>query len=394
MINETRQNKDGARPRVLLVTASVGTGHNQAARALEEELCARNVADVQCVDSLDFTPRLFRAKYAGGYSLTFTRFAFFYGLGFRLLDRPTGSARTWDERYRLRGERKALGKFADFVREFNPDVIVYTHFLAPAIIQPMIQRGEINPRQIMVVTDIQVHRWWYSEGIDKWFIAQEASRQQLLRWDIDPAKIVVSGIQLRSKWDIPEQSQAPDFCQIRKAFSLPEGKKIVLLSGGTAFTCGPIERIAHRIVSGRDDICVVVLGGRNKQLLGKLSGLPEAREGKIIPVGFTDRLHELMRCASLILTKAGGLITTECLATQLPMVILQPVPGQESGNARFYADQGAAVVARNPKQSVRLVHQLLDDESRLAEMSQNAAALKFPGRLTITDAISEFANRQ
>jgi processive 1,2-diacylglycerol beta-glucosyltransferase len=389
MVDENHQNKNGARPRVLLVTASVGTGHNQAARALEEELHTRDFAEVKCVDSLDFTPRLFRAKYAGGYSLTFTRFPFFYGIGFRLLDRPTGPGRTMGERYRLLSEGRALKKLADFVREFNPDVIVYTHFLAPAIIQQMIHRGEINPRQMMVVTDIKIHRWWYCESIDTWFLPQEASRQQLLGWNIDPSKIVVSGIPLRSKWDPPQQGQSLDIQQIRKAFSLPEDKKIVLLSGGTAFTCGPIERIARQLVTGRDDICVVVLGGRDKQLLGKLGSLPEARDGKIIPVGFTDRLHELMRCASLILTKAGGLITTECLATQLPMVILQPVPGQESGNAQFYAEQGAAVVARNAKQSVHLVHQLLDDESRLAEMSQNAAALKFPGRCTIVDAIAD-----
>jgi len=390
MEHEIRQNKNGARPRVLLVTASVGTGHNQAVRALEEELRARDCAEIECVDCLDFTPRVFRAKYAGGYSLMFTRFSFFYGIGFCLLDRPRGSGRTPGEKYRLGRERKALKKFADFVRKFNPDVIVYTHFLAPAVIQPMIRCGEINPKQMMVVTDIKVHRWWYSEGIDTWFIAQEASRQQLLKWNIDSSQIVVSGIPLRSKWDLlqqTQQAQSSDLWQIRKAFSLPDNKKIVLLSGGTAFTCGPIERIARRIVSGRDDICVVVLGGRNKQLLGKLGRLTEAREGKIIPVGFTDRLHELMRCASLMLTKAGGLITTECLATGLPMVILQPVPGQESGNARFYATNGAAVVASNAKQSVRLVRQLLDDPSRLAEMSQNAAALKLPGRLTIIDAI-------
>ena len=385
MLNDICQNKDSVRPRVLLVTASVGTGHNQAARALEEELRARDFAEVRCVDSLDFTPRLFRAKYAGGYSLTFTRFPFFYGIGFRLLDRPTGSGRTLGEKYRFWRERRALRKLADFVREFNPDVIVYTHFLASSAIQPMVQRGEINPRQMMVITDIKLHRWWYSEGIDKWFIAQEASRQQLLRWNIDSARIVVSGIPLRAKWDIPPQSQ--NLQQIRRAFSLPEGKKIVLLSGGTAFTCGPIGRIARQIVFERNDICVVVLGGRNKQLLGKLGGLSEVREGKIIPVGFTDRLHELMCCASLMLTKAGGLITTECLATQLPMVILPPVPGQESGNAQFYAEQGAAVVARNTKQTVRLAHQLLDDESRLTKMSQNAGALKFPGRTTIVDAI-------
>ena len=90
MVNEIRQNKDRPRPRVLLVTASVGTGHNQAARALEKELLARDFAEIKCVDSLDFTPRLFRAKYAGGYSLMFTRLPFFYGIGFRLLGLPNG----------------------------------------------------------------------------------------------------------------------------------------------------------------------------------------------------------------------------------------------------------------------------------------------------------------
>ncbi|MCK5114806.1 MAG: hypothetical protein KAR11_08605 [Phycisphaerae bacterium] len=387
MTNKSNSISPAQRPRVLLVTASVGTGHNQAARALEEELHARNITDIKCVDAMDFTPRLFRAKYAGGYALTFTRLSFFYGLGFRMLDRPTGSARTPGEKYRLWRECRALKRLADFIREFNPDVIVYTHFLAAAAVQPMIRRGEINPQQIMVVTDIKVHRWWYSGGIDKWFIAQDSSRQQLLRWDIDPAKIVVSGIPLHAKWDRLAAPSQQVLQQIRKEFNLPNDKKIVLLSGGTAFTCGPVECIARRLVANRDDICVVVLGGRNKKLLGKLSTLAETRVGKIIPVGFTDRLDELMQCASLILTKAGGLITTECLAVGLPMVLFPPIPGQESGNAKFYADSGTAVIANSFTRVATLAHELLADESRLAEMSQCAAALKFPGRMTIVDAI-------
>ncbi len=381
--NPTQQSPSSA-PKVLLISASVGAGHNAAARALLETISA--VAphlDVTLIDSLDFTSRWFRAKYAGLYALAVSRFPRLYGLGYALTDRPKGAGRTLVERWRLWSERRALGKLADYVRRLQPDLIVHTHFLAPSVLWDLSSRGELKARQLVVTTDVQPHRWWYCKGVEHWFTGQEVGQDRLRGFAVDAGRITVSGIPIHPKWTraLPQREE------LLARWSLPADKKIVLLSGGTDFTCGPVLRIARGLAGSPADVCLVVLAGRNKRLLARLSKLPEVRSGRVVPMGFTDRLNELSQVASLMVTKAGGLTTAECLSKSTPMVFLKPVPGQERVNAEFFAGRGAGLIVRNPAQVVQTVCRLLDSPAELDEMARNAGQLYRPGARTITEFI-------
>ncbi len=374
------------KPRLLLITGSVGTGHNQAAQAIQAGMNATAPEiEVNYTDVLDHSARLFRAKYVNGYTLMVTKFPTMYGLGFAWTDRHNTASRTLSEKYRLRSESQALRKFSDFVRQYDPDLIVNTHLLAPPVIANLQRLGQIKAPQWILITDVMPHRWWYCENVERWFVLQEESQNRLLRWGIEQEKITVSGMPVQPKWN----EQLPERAELLKQLRLPADKKIILLSGGAAFTCGPIVKVARQLVAHHPDTCVVTLAGRNKNLLGKLSGLAEARTGQIVPVGFTDCMHKFVEAASLVITKAGGMITAECLAKSTPMIILKPVPGQELDNARFFARKGSAMIAKNTKQTIQTVDDLLNNPDRLKEMTQNAAALYKPARQTITDAICQ-----
>lgn len=369
--------------RVLLIGASVGAGHNQAARALETHLTqTRPDLTVQRIDVLDTVPKPFRWWYAGGYELAVTRLPKLYGLGYRLTDRPTGPGRTLGERRKLAWERLWLGRLGRFLLDFQPDLVLHTHFLAPPYLARMIDRRQIACRQRVVITDIVPHRWWYARNVERYYSAQPVGREVLSRWAIPDEKIVVSGMPVAPKWTAP----LPDHAAIRRDWNLPPDRRVVLVSGGTEFVCGPVVNIA-RDLAGRGDLCVVVLAGRNKKLLARLGSLPEASAGALVPVSFTDRLPELASVASLMITKAGGMTSAECLAKGLPALFLHPVPGQEAGNAETLAGGGAALIARTGKDAITLAGELLDDESRLAAMSSAAASLYRPGTETICNDI-------
>ena len=362
----------------------MGSGHNQAARALLETLgTTAPHLDVKWIDSLDFTSRVFRAKYAGSYVVAVSRFRRLYGLGYALTDRPQGPGRTLGERRRLWSERRALRRLADYVRALQPDLIVHTHFLAPPVLWGLSCRGELKAPQLIVTTDVHAHRWWYSQGVEHWFTGYEAGVERLREFGLDPGLITVSGIPIHPKWTSP----LPGREELLAQWSLPADRKIVLLSGGTDFTCGPVLRIARGLAGSLADLCLIVLGGRNKRLLGRLSNLREVRSGRIVPVGFTDRLHELSQIASLMVTKAGGLMTAECLAKSTPMVFLKPVPGQERKNAEFFAGQGAGLIAASTTEVAQTVRRLLNHPGELDEMARNAGRLYRPGARTITEFI-------
>ena len=376
------------RPKILIASASVGAGHNQAARAIAETLRPTVPgAGVEVVDMLTFAPWCFRAYYAGGYAMMVTRFPRLYGLGFWSNNRPQGPRRGMFERMRLLNERLFLRRFARYIRQTKPDIIISTHFLGPPLIAHMIRRGRYAGRQVVVVTDVLMHRYWLSENVEHWFIPAEPPAERLRKWGITPDRITVSGMPIHPKW-----TETLDRRKILADWNLPADRPIVLLAGGAEFTCGPIVRIARDIVARRGEAFVAVLAGRNKELLGQLARTPEAGRD-IVGIPFTDRVHELVAACTLMATKAGGLSTAECLAKGTPMVLLRPVPGQEAGNAEYFARRGAAVIAHNDNQVAGIVARLLADRDALARMAAAARELYRPGAQTIADAVREMLGR-
>ena len=372
--------------KILIVTASVGAGHNAAARAIAAGLDAAGRRDVDCLDVLEFAPWWFRAYYAGGFALTMSTFPRLYGLGFHLSDRPQTARRGLRERVRLWRERAALGGLRRRLCEMRPDLIVHTHFLAPPVVADLNRRGLLAARQVVVVTDVRVHRFWYAEGIERWFVPAAPAAAALARWGVDAERVTVSGIPIHPKWTAPLDRR-----KILDEWNLPPDRPVVLIFGGAEFTCGPVVRIARGVAAACPDACAVVLAGRNKKLLARLSALPEAADRRLVGVAFTDRVHELVEVCSLMVTKPGGITTAECLAKATPMVLTDPIPGHEAGNAAYFHEAGAAVIARGADAIVSQVRRLLADQGTLAEMGENARRLYRPATETIAAAVASHA---
>ena len=369
--------------RVLLVTASVGAGHLSAARAIATGLGQLSSGlHVETVDALALTPRWFRACYVGGFTLGMTRLPRIYGLGYILTDHPQRPGRARGERIRLWRERQVLKQFSRFVLDFAPDLIVHTHFLTTPTLGLMITRGKLSAGQFVVVTDNDPHRFWYAQNVAHWFLPAAISAERLTRWGVGESRITVSGMPIHPKWDRPTPRE-----KVLADWRLPADKKIVILTGGTTFTCGPVVKLTRRILELCPNICLVVLAGQNKKLLGRLAraGSPA---GRLVPISFTDRIHELVSVGSLMVTKAGGVTTAECLAAGVPMLLTSPVPGQEAGNARYLQANGAAIITQNYHRVPAEVKRLMNDEKALRQLAENARGLYRPGTATIVRAIA------
>jgi len=361
--------------KVLIVSARVGAGHGQVADALVGQL--RLDAPDLCVEHLEvleILPKAFRLYYQSGYVLSMTRFGRLYGLGFDIFNRPDRPGRAWHENARIIGERFWMGPFIDRLINDQPDLIVNTHFLTTPVIDHIRRQGLLHCPQMVTITDCDPHRWWYAQGVDHWFVPSDDDRFKLARWGIDPHHTTVTTIPVHPKWTAPM-----DRHRILRDWKLPEDRPIVVLSGGAEFTCGPIEKIARRILAKCPPCLLIVLAGRNKELLGKLSALPETLKGDLRPVSFTDRVQELVFVASLMITKPGGVTTAECCAVGTPMALLKPVPGQEVGNARYFSRKGAAVVANGNGDVANIACELLHDSEKLEQMSRAAESLHLPG---------------
>jgi len=286
------------------------------------------------------------------------------------------------ERRRLWHERRAMKRFRKHMLQAPaPDLVVHTHFLAPPILSHMAENGLFGAPQFVAVTDHDPHRFWHARRIKHWFLPSDTGLDKLVRWGIDRDTITVSGMPIHPKW-----LQEPDRDKVLSDWRLPRDKKVVVLSGGTDFTCGPVVKIARRILELCPEISLVVLGGRNKKLLARLGKLG-AKMDRLFPVSFTDRIHELVWVSSLMVTKAGGITTAECIAAGTPMILPNPVPGQEADNAKYFQSKGAAVVTRSYRAVPGEVRKLLDDPEALDNMRASAGKLLLPGTAAVVEAI-------
>ncbi len=374
--------KSSAPAKLLIVTASVGAGHNSASAALIATLrSAAPQIRIDCIDTMDFVPRWFRAYYAGGFMLAMSRLPRLYGLGYRLTDRPQTAISARLERVRLWHEQHVCRALVERINQIGPDLVLHTHFLCAGVMGELIEAGRLNLPQWVVVTDVRVHRFWHAKHVEEWFVPCEPSRWPLLRWGVEPQRIVVSGIPIHAKWLAAVNRQ-----EVLREWDLPANRPIVLISAGAQYTVGPIHEMVNGLCRACPEAFFVVLAGHNKKLLARLAQTPHW-PGRIRGVGFTDRINELADVASLIVTKPGGITTAECLAKGTPMVLIRPVPGQEAGNAAFLAHHGAAVIARDADDLVKTVGLLLAQPALRAEMSNRARGLYRPATETITQAV-------
>ncbi|MFW6132612.1 MAG: MGDG synthase family glycosyltransferase [Planctomycetota bacterium] len=372
----------GRTRRILMTTAAVGAGHTSVAAALRERFAAASPElDIRCIDVLDFVPRAFRTVYAGGFALGMSRLRRLYGAGYWLSNRPHRPGRGPGERIRLRFERAMLRGYAAFVRRADPELILHTHFLPVPTTARLLDGGELGGEQMVVVTDVEVHRFWYARRVARWFVPAPPSAEPLRRWGVADDRVTVCGIPVRHRW-----ADAHDETALRDEWNVPHDRPAVVLTGGATFTCGPIARVARRLLDACPHMRLFALAGRNERLYRRLCSLPEAQQ-RMTVLGFSPRLHELAAVSSLVITKPGGVTTSECLAAGKPMVLLPPVPGHEQGNAEFFRSAGAAVIARRPRDVAPLVAELLNDPARLEAMSAAARRLHRPAAETIVNAV-------
>jgi processive 1,2-diacylglycerol beta-glucosyltransferase len=352
--------------RVLVLSASVGAGHLRAAEAIElamKELDPH--AEVQNVDVLKFTNAVFRRVYSQAYLDLANKLPHVLGYFYDLLDRKP-SPRQKSDRLRRLVQRVNLGRFLKFLSSGKWDVIVNTHFLPPEIIAGLKRKKKFATPQVTVVTDFETHRLWVNEPCEHYFTATEEAALHLNSWGVPRESISVTGIPIHTAFS---KCAARKECIARHGLS--GDRPIVLqLSGG--FGVGPIEKIYRAILDVETPLEVVVVSGRNAKLKAELEKITVAERHRSHVVGFTTEIHELMAAADVVVSKPGGLTTSEVLASGAAMAIINPIPGQESRNSDFLLENSAAIKLNNLSTVPYKLSALLGDPERLATIKVNA----------------------
>lgn len=359
--------------RVLILSASVGAGHNAAAAAIAQTLATYPDVEVRNEDALRMTTRLYQVTAADAYFTLVRESPWYIGWLYDYNDEPFRNERgmllLWNM---LNGQ-----PIATLIEEYNPDIIVCTHFMPAGIAAQLLIEERIKARLAIVTTDYDFQGMWLSRTFNRYFVALDESAAFLASLGVDPARITVSGIPVNAQLNQPF-----DATSVRARYNLNPDLPTLLVSAG-ALGGGPALEIVEQIMRMKTPAQVVVVCGHNRALRQEVSARTARQADRFRILGFTREMPDLMRIATLFLGKPGGLTTAECMVANLPMVVIEPIPGQEERNSDHLLENGAAIRCRNLPALAFKLDRILSEPERLAGLRTGTTRLSRPDAASV-----------
>ena len=355
--------------RILIATVTAGAGHLAAAAALEEAWRAARPGDIlEKIDLLTLFSPLHRKIYHDGYVQLIERAPELWGMVFAKSDNPKLLQNF--KKLQRKFPSGSKQRFAKAVKQFKPDAVLCTHYLPLETLTVLReQKNGIRPFVASIVTDFEAHALWMESCVDVYFVAAEETKARLVARGAAAKNIMATGIPIAAKF-----SSRPDPKAVRKNYGLRDDLPVFLvLSGG--FGMGPVAEILAELDKVPGQFQTIVVTGRNDALRRELA--VQNRRHPTHVLGFSTNMHELMAVADLIVTKPGGLTSSEALAMGKPLFILNPIPGQEAANSDFLLERGAATKVNRVEDLPYRIEQLLGSK-KLSEMARAARNLGRP----------------
>lgn len=270
-------------------------------------------------------------------------------------------------------------KLNSLIQEEKPDLIISTHPFATQMCVILKEKEKIDCKLATVLTDYHIHDQWLvlSKYNDYFFVSNEQMKTAMIAEGIHDQKIYVTGIPISDKF-----LNKYDKNEIYKYFELSPDKKTVLFFAGGEFGLGrnTTVMVLKALIRLFKDLQIVAISGKNKKMNKKFNELIEATNSsnRVKLFEYTDKVPELMHISSAVITKAGGLTITECLASNLPIVIINPIPGQEEENAEFLEKNNVGVWIKKGDSIARTLKNLSRNQEKLSTMIENTKILAKP----------------
>jgi processive 1,2-diacylglycerol beta-glucosyltransferase len=358
--------------KILLTSVSAGSGHVRAAEAVQAALW-RSRPEVKAIhiDVMNFVSPGFHRLYAGGYSFAVNRAPALWGRIYSFWDRVPSEKGIAE--WLRRAQRHYSAPFFRYLSCVQPDLILTTHFLVPQLLRqdhpyPWLRRIPIE----CVVTDYDVHQFWISDNIARYYVAHEELADRLAAQGVSPARITVSGIPVH-----PVFLSTVSEGLLRQKMGLDPVKPVLLvLAGGLGMPM--LEKSVRQLFRLERPVQIMTVAGKNEALRKRLNRLTPPPHIRLINQGYVRNMDELLSVSDLVVTKPGGLTVSECLAKRRPMLLYAPIPGQEERNSDFALRHHVALRANVPRDLPLLVERILSDPLEKLRFQTNLAACSHP----------------
>lgn len=353
---------------ILVVTASMGSGHNKAANAVAEAIKRKypvnkiNVIDFMSTETAYFNS-LVKDIYLKMLDHTPNVYEFFYKF---TSDSTKGSTIQSVFAHAMKKDMREL------IKKYEADMVICTHPFPCAAASYLKQTGEINIPLITVMTDFCVHQFWLYKNIDIYFTANDLLKKEMVNQGLLEERIFVTGIPVGYNFRVDYNRD-----DLLAKFKLEKDKPVALIMGG-GLGLGGVKNALCQLERLKKDIQILVITGANVALWSEMNEYAQHSKHKIFVWGYSHNIQEFMSVATFLISKPGALTISEALTRELPMILHDPIPGPEVDNAKFVSDNGAAIWVKHQDTLDAVVREVLSDATILPKLRNNAKVLKKP----------------
>ena len=338
----------------LILSVTAGQGHHQCANALSEALLKKN-HETEILDVYKYAFLPFGETIDKGYLLSTKHFSEVYGKFYGLADKYGIGAGLTKETQKL-----MYNKVSEYITEYDPDCIICTHVFPSIMITSAKKHKKISDiPTIGIITDFTVHPYWQKSKLDAYIVPSELLGYQAAKKKIPEEKLYPLGIPISEKF-----STSKDKTEARRELGIADKRTILFMTGSMGF--GDVPEILDKIDSLNEDFQILCVCGNNKENFKEISATLFSHD--VYPYGFVNNIDVMMDASDFIITKPGGLSVSESLAKHLPMILVEPIPGQETRNREFLLNSGLAVAVSHTFSIEEAVYRLNKNKNILDAM--------------------------
>ena len=360
--------------KILIFYASFGGGHLSAAKSIEKYLQkSYNNITVELIDCMKYVNKTIEKISTSAYKEMAKKAPWAWGKIYE------GSQKGPLAHISSKANSFMAIKLLKLLREKNPDIVISTHPFGSQMCSYLKRKGKVNFKIATIMTDFKSHDQWLvgADYTDFFFVSNTDMQKELMQKNIEENKIIVTGIPVREEFLMQHNKE-----QILADLDFTTDKKTILFFGGGEFGLGKdmTLKVFECLLSKCPESQIIAISGRNEVMKNKFESLVKqySREKDVRIFEFTDKVAEYMSIANLVVTKPGGLTSSESLVSHLPMVLINPIPGQEEENAEFLESKKVAKWIKKDDDINFILNILVNDETILNNMRENTYLIAKP----------------
>lgn len=340
----------------IIYTGETGAGHTLAAKSLEKALSKDN-NDVKIIDAFKEGGNFINTMVTKGYQRLVENLPFLYRFLYKEFDSKSKSTELF-----LKETSRLINKnILNNIAEENPDIVISTHPIVTNFLGRLKKQGKIDVPILAFITDFKIHDMYLNDTIDAYVVSSEYTKQSMVDRGIPAEKIFAYGIPVREEFREEHEEHQID----------PNKLKVLLMAGSLGFK--QLKNAFKALEKSNNPLKITVVCGKNehvKKSIEKLADESDLSNKEVEILGFTDQIPKLMNESDLLISKPGGLTSSEAISMHIPLIIPYTYPGQEEDNAKYLENCGMAINLENIDELTTIVDEIFTQPEKIKSMSE------------------------